>query len=274
LVSKRRRFRCCLLVLLAGFGKSPAPLRGQAGPNQPVTLRPFLRNFGADQKSIWLSPFHIKRQDAKWWLLFGSATAALIATDHWTSRQLPNTSGQIDVSHVTSGFGAGYSVVPGVVTFYAAGAIRKDERLRETGLIGAEALANAFVVTTVLKAATWRERPLEGDGTGQFWKGSGLLWNDGASFPSGHSSQIWALASVVAHEYPRPRIIPVAAYGLATTVMVSRFTERRHFASDVVAGSAIGWFIGDFVYRKRHNRSLDAPRSKVGMVLSKMGLGQ
>lgn len=273
MASKHSRSGSCLLVLLAGFGHFSVALRGQASPDQPVTWRPFLRNLGADQKSIWLSPFRASRQDAKWWLLFGSATAALVATDHWTSRQLPNTPHQIDVSRITSQIGAAYTVVPGVMAFYAAGAIRHDERLRETGLVGAEAIVNAFVVTNVLKVATWRERPVEGDGSGRFWNGSGRVWNSGASFPSGHSAQIWALAAVVAHEYPRPRIVPVAAYCLATTVMVSRFTERRHFASDVVAGAAIGWFIGDYVYHKRHNRSLDAPRSKLGKALSKFGFG-
>jgi hypothetical protein len=42
----------------------------------------FVKNFLLDQKDIWTSPFHMKRSDAKWWLLFGTATGALIATDH------------------------------------------------------------------------------------------------------------------------------------------------------------------------------------------------
>ena len=61
----------------------------------------------------------------------------------------------------------------------------------------------------------------------------------------------------MAHEYPHPRIVPILAYGLATTVVGSRFAARKHFASDVVLGAAMGWFIGDYVYGKRHNRALD-----------------
>src|SRR5215831_13978655 len=93
---------------------------------------------------------------AKWWLLFGSASAGLIASDHWTSKQLPNTPDQIQVSHAISRIGALYSVVPGVAAFYLAGTARGNERLRETGLIGAEAVADALAVTSVLKVAAWR----------------------------------------------------------------------------------------------------------------------
>lgn len=253
---KRRRSACCLLLVSAAV-YSP-PLHAQEPTDRPLTWRPFVRHIGQDQKSLWLSPFRAGRKEAKWWLLFGTATGGLIASDKWTSKQLPNTPDQIAVSRAASRFGAAYTVAPGVLAFYAIGAARGDERMRETGLIGAEALANAVLVNAALKVATWRERPLEGDGDGRFWKGSGRLWNSGASFPSGHATQIWAVASVVAHEYPRPRIVPVAAYGVASMVMASRFTQRRHFASDVVAGAAIGWFIGDYVFHKRHNRGLKA----------------
>jgi len=37
-----------------------------------------------DQKEIWTSPFHMRRQDIKWWVGIAGVTAALIATDHRT----------------------------------------------------------------------------------------------------------------------------------------------------------------------------------------------
>ena len=36
--------------------------------------------------------------------------------------------------------------------------------------------------------------------------------------------------------------------GSATAVSVSRFTGRKHYASDIVAGGAMGWFIGKYVW--------------------------
>jgi membrane-associated phospholipid phosphatase len=208
-----------------------------------------------DQKAIWTSPFHTSKSDAKWWVIFGGTTAALIATDRWTSKQLPNTSSQIAVATWTSRLGTAYSLLPISGTFYFIGLGAHDEHFRETGILGFEAIANAAIVSTIIKLATHRQRPLEGNGNGAFWGTKGSYLN--ASFPSGHAINSWALASVVAHEYPNHLIVPITAYGLATLVSVSRLAARQHFASDIVVGSAMGWFIGDYTFAKRHNRELD-----------------
>src|SRR4029077_5588248 len=47
------------------------------------------KNVLHDQKAIWMSPFHINRENAKWWVLFGGATAALISVDQRISDDLP-----------------------------------------------------------------------------------------------------------------------------------------------------------------------------------------
>jgi len=42
--------------------------------------------------------------------------------------------------------------------------------------------------------------------------------------------------------------VVIAAYGLATLVSASRFSGQKHFASDIVAGGVMGWFIGTHVF--------------------------
>jgi membrane-associated phospholipid phosphatase len=211
---------------------------------EPESLKPlgkkFVKNLLLDQKDIWTSPIHMKRSDAKWWLLFGTATGALIATDHWTSRQLPNTNDQARFSARVSNVGAAYTVIPVTAAFYLGGILTDNAKARETGLLGAQALVDGLVVFEVLKLATERQRPLVDGGHGQFFHG-------GDSFPSGHTLAAFALASVVAHEYRNKKMVPVIAYGLATLVGAARFSARQHFASDVVAAGAIGWFIGAYV---------------------------
>jgi membrane-associated phospholipid phosphatase len=211
---------------------------------------------------------HTAKRDIKWWAIFGGATAALVATDRWTVRQLPNSRTQVSISTWSSRIGSAYSLIPISAGFYFIGSKGNDERLRETGLIAFETLINANIVSEALKIVAGRARPLEANGHGRF-ETAPSRWS--SSFPSGHAINTWALASVITHEYPKP-IVKVVAYGLASTVVISRVGARRHFPGDVVAGAGLGWFMGDYLYGKRHNRLLDR-RSTVGSVLDHVRLG-
>ena len=224
-----------------------------------------------DQKAIWSSPFHTAKSDVKWWAIFGGATAALIATDQWTVKDLPNSRTQVSVSTWGSRLGAGYTLVPFTAALYFAGTHTQNDQLRETGLIGFETLINVNVMAEAIKLVADRARPLEGNGKGRFEDGATTRWS--SSFPSGHAINTWALASVVAHEYPHPRTIPVLVYAAATTVVVARVGARQHFPGDVVAGAAMGWFMGDYVYGKRHNRDLDTKRSAAQKILDHVRIG-
>jgi membrane-associated phospholipid phosphatase len=218
-----------------------------------------------DQKAFWSSPFHMTKADAKWWIIFGGAGAGLVAGDKWIARQLPNTTGQVSVGSKLSNIGAIYTLGGIDAGLYGLGMLRHDDHMRQTSILGAEALGGAFILDTVLKGLTQRQRPTEGNGSGSFFKGKGRIWDSGSSFPSGHSMEAWALASVIAHQYPNSRIVPIAAYGLATTVSLSRIAAQKHFSSDVVIGAALGYFIGDYVTRHRGG---GASSSKLGRALS------
>jgi membrane-associated phospholipid phosphatase len=109
-----------------------------------------------------------------------------------------------------------------------------------------------------LKVASQRQRIPKDDSSGEFFDG-------GDSFPSGHSISAWSLATVIAKEYghgEHGRLVQLGAYGVASAVSVSRFTGRKHFLSDVLVGSALGYGIGNYVYHKRHDPTLDARSEK------------
>jgi len=94
------------------------------------------------------------------------------------------------------------------------------------------------------------------------------FFDGGNSFPSGHSTQAWAVATVIANEYHDRRAVQIAAYGVATAVSVARFTGQKHYLSDVVVGSAMGYAIGKYVYSAHHRKSLDASDDNDGPVSS------
>lgn len=224
-----------------------------------------------DQKAIWTSPFHTHKKDAKFWAIFGGATVALIATDKRTAKDLPNSSSQVSVGNWASRFGSAYSLIPISAGFYFIGTGDHDDRLRETGLLCFESLIDSNLTVEAIKLVADRARPLEGDGNGHFERSTNGRWDSG--FPSGHSINTFAMASIVAHQYPHPRIIPILAYVFAGTVVVSRVGARQHFPGDVMAGSAMGWFIGDYVYGRRHNPELDGKKSVAQKVMDHVRLG-
>jgi membrane-associated phospholipid phosphatase len=223
-----------------------------------------------DQKAIWTSPFHTARSDIKYWAIFGAATAGLIAADRHIESELPTSPTEVSVSNWASRVGSAYTLVPVSAGFYFIGTKAKNDRLRETGLLCFETLIDSNLAVEAVKLVADRDRPLQGNGNGEFEIGPSR-WD--SSFPSGHSINAWGMASIIAHQYPHPRIVPILAYGLAATVVVSRVGAREHFPGDVVAGSAMGWFIGDYVYGRRHDAELDPKRSAAEQILAHVRLG-
>ena len=53
---------------------------------------------------------------------------------------------------------------------------------------------------------------------------------------------------MISYEYGHTKLVPIIACALAGVVTTSRFTAQQHYASDLVAGGAMGWFIGRYVY--------------------------
>jgi membrane-associated phospholipid phosphatase len=90
-----------------------------------------------------------------------------------------------------------------------------------------------------LKHLIGRPRPrLTHSGEWQWWPS----WESGLdSFPSGHTSATFAVATVLARHWPRAAWV---GYGLATWVALSRVWRGSHFATDVVAGMVAGSVVG------------------------------
>jgi hypothetical protein len=118
--------------------------------------------------------------------------------------------------------------------------------MSEAGLLSGEAAINATAISYLLKGATQRQRP---------YSGSGQFFQSGDSFPSEHAAIAWSIASVMAHEYPGT-LTKFLAYGLAAGVSATRVTGQQHFPSDVIIGSALGWYFGRQVYRAHHDSDL------------------
>jgi membrane-associated phospholipid phosphatase len=208
-------------------------------------MLPFIDHIVQDQRSFWLAPAHFHKQDLEWIVPFAGVTAGFIQGDCWISKQIPL--GQVNRSKTFSNY-ATYSLIGAGAGSFLLGHFKNDDQMSEAGLLSAEAAINATAISYFMKNVAQRKRPYQQNGTGSFFQ-------SGSSFPSEHAAIAWSIASVMAHEYPGP-LTKILAYGLATGVSATRVTGQQHFPSDVIIGSALGWYFGRQVYRAHHDSDL------------------
>lgn len=232
-----------LVSLSAAAQDSAHPAKRQ------LTLTPgeFTTNVVRDQKSIWTSPFRLKEQNLNWIVPLSVLGAATISADSAITKQLPHSKSLVSHSATGSNLVLGAMLGVPAVTF-SIGELGQDQHRRETGLLSAEASVDSAIFSTLIKIATGRERISASDKNGSFGVG-------GSSFPSEHSAVSWAVASVLAHEYPGGWT-KALAYGGAASVSIARVLAQKHFTSDVLVGGAAGWLIGRWVYDAHHDPSL------------------
>lgn len=144
--------------------------------------------------------------------------------------------------------------------FYLVGwAARKDE-VRATGADALSASLVSGLLVTTLKYTLGRARPYQELGNNSFKPFSGR-----ESFPSGHTTEGFTVASVIAAHYP-DTWVQITAYGLATLGGLSRIEHDVHWTSDVLAGALIGTTIGRAVtWTNQRERARAAGRLKIAL---------
>jgi len=221
---------------------------GDSGPSaSPDTehhegiLKRGMVRIGQDQKRLYLAPF--EPHNFKWDALVLVGTGAFLAADRRIENNLPAQ--HFTLYQATSDIGiAGLAGSLGGIWLY--GLKTGDKHAVEMGNIEIETLVNTFVIYTPMQLIFARQRPGEGNGQGDFFKHHAI----NTSFPGGHAMFTWAMASVLADEYPKPwaRFL---SYGAAFTVTLSRFLARDHWSSDMFLGTGLGLAIAENTFHAR-----------------------
>ncbi len=216
-----------------------------------------------DTGHVLSAPFHWQGRE---WLVFAGSTAALATMSladesiSDSARDRGPTSGFVGDVYNQFGGGGSFLLLGG---FYLAGVIGKDSKAKNVCLDGlAASLIATGMITPVIGTLVGRERPTEEQGAYSFKP------FDGRSFPSGHSTQAFAVASVIATSYDQ-LWVKAAAYGLATMTAWERVRRGKHFPTDVVAGAAIGTLVGhSVVHFNRKLRSGEREPERTGTRLT------
>lgn len=229
-------------------------LQAQPAETRPISWRRTVPTVLADQKEIWTYPLRTGRGN-RWapMLAVLGTTAALVAADPHNTPYFRKTERFRSFNRAFSGRNTHWATLLTPASLYAAGLIRRDSYQAQTALLAGVAAADTAIVTVVLKGATSRLRPRDIPPTGSYsdtwFEARGSNWLRGrGSFPSGHASAAFSVATVIARRYPRHRRwLPYLAYGLAGAVGFSRVSLSSHFPSDVFLGAALGYATSRYI---------------------------
>ena len=220
-----------------------------------------------DQVGLWTSPFRMKYKDLVWLIPAGGIITALLLTDDDFTQVLSNNNNPTSIQKdISQGFYSISSapVIVGLPGFlFLTGVIKKNNRLRETGILQYEAGLNALIVGLVLQTIFGRTEP-----DFRRKKDRGEFFKEHNSFPSGHAFFSFSLASVAAHQYPDKKWVAPLAYILSGIASSARVTANKHFVSDVAVGALVGYLIGKYVVE---HRSKFAPKKEKKERLRKPG---
>lgn len=119
------------------------------------------------------------------------------------------------------------------------GIVMKNQEIQHVSIMAAKALLVSGLATRALKTTVTRTRPNDTENPYEFDAG-----DENHSFPSGHTTQAFALATVIAEAGKKhSKFIPILAYSMAAIAGWSRTHDKAHWASDVIVGGLIGHLI-------------------------------
>lgn len=232
-----------ILSLLLCQTFNPSPVTGE----EPVSVftGDYVQRLVLDTKQILTAPTRWRQTE---WVDFSLAAAGigavmLVDKPVYEGVQRNRTAAVDDMAKIVESFGS-YPSFGIMGAFYAAGSLLENDRARRVAMDAfASSLVGAGVITTTIKVIVGRRRPGE---TGEAYHFR--PFGGDHSFPSGHTTQAFSLASVIAEYYDEPWV-DLASYGIATLVGLARVEQGAHFPSDVLAGTIIGTVAGKSIVR-------------------------
>jgi hypothetical protein len=256
-----RGFAAVLIVVLSSPGTTRAQraLTSASGDSMAAGVSiqtAHIAPVTGDIKQLGKSLVHVVTAPARWngrdWLtlpLAGAGLAALTVLDDegadFMRRQQDEDLTRYATEYEHLGTAYNFGILAG---FYAAGLLLDDVKARMVAMEGlASSAIAAAVITPTLQYITGRHRPRASDDPYTFY-----AFSRNISFPSGHTTQAFAVASVIATEYDAIWIRTMA-YGLAGVVGLCRMYDDAHYLSDVTAAALIGTAVGRSVARFGQN---------------------
>lgn len=233
---------------------------------EKINVPVYLRLLGTDLKQAFGTPVRMKGDDwantGKFLLVAAGLSFLDEPVQQKASHLLYHHPVMQNISREATNFGGSYEICV-LAGLGAYGLLFKNQKIKNTMLLATQAYITSAAVGKLVKFLTNRQRPFVADSSfaeveptfhGPFYKTSvaGSPRGTNSSFPSAHTTVAFAAATVFAMEYRDKPLVPILAYSAATLVGLSRLTENKHWATDVLTGAALGYLSGRLVVRNFH----------------------
>lgn len=213
-----------------------------------LSILAFSIGIRAEQANIDSLHFTLMEKPLPKWVLPTSAVA--IGTAFLLDKSVQgeySSSFLKDFTNSTNYAGDKFILFPAVLVTYGVGRfILKDPKLQTTAWQSFQSLAITAITTEGVKHLTGRARPNTGENPFTF---SPFPGSDGSykSLPSGHAAMAFAAFTPFAENYSR------WLYVVPVSVAFGRVYQNKHWLSDVVVGSSIG-FVSGWLFT--HNKNI------------------
>ncbi len=151
---------------------------------------------------------------------------------------------------------------------FGASLFTRNQKLQDATFTSFQSLVYAGAVSYGIKAMAGRVRPEDVANAKMMRPFSG-----NTSFPSGHTTQAFAIVTPWAYYYPGP--ITYGLVAVAGGTAIARVARNKHWPTDIAAGAALGFATGRYLARRHLNQQgrVETPRLRVDPIATTQEIG-
>ncbi len=215
----------------------------------------YFKSYWLDTRDIAISPI---KWDKKEWIGFGGvavSTAILMSQDiNINNFFLNNHTDNMDFisEHILEDWGSGVYSMSSMAILYTSGLIFKNQRSKKVAMQAAKGYLISGLYVQIPKYIINRKRPYHETPPNPFKFIGPMGGNYYKSMPSGHTTSVFTVATIVATEYSDKVWVQILAYSIATMSALSRTYDNVHWSSDIFVGAAFGFAMGKLISKSNN----------------------
>lgn len=208
-----------------------------------------------DYLSLLFSPFQWDMCDLAAFGFVTGATAAATTIDTDLQKRITADRQFANNDLLTFGeyYGRDITSVGASLVFGIYGLAANDDDMTTLGLEIFESYIIVNELTRLMKYSFGRARPYMNEGSDHFYMFSGKD-AEYQSLPSNHTALAFSLSSVIA-SHTDNYLLKSLIYSPAVLTAIERVYNNAHWTSDVLLGTAVGYFVGNFLTSLHQNKS-------------------